>query len=166
MRSDSDSEVLQAHGAVHAWLEARTYEILEALVRLRLADARSTFEHMARVLDAHMAFEEARVLPAYRKVAPTDGPGRADHVDGDHTILQRHVVAIREMLDALMETCTDTASSTDRQLRHVLARLPVVYRLLSTLEHHTAREQQSVYPALPADVATGLVPELLRATRE
>lgn len=131
--------LVDAHLAVHRWLEDRAYLVLEALVACDVSTARARFDGLAAILEEHMAFEEQHVLPCYRSVAPSDGPGRADHVDGDHVILRRHVDAID---GALVEV---EAAST---MRAVLERLPVVYRLLATLEHHTAREQQSVYPAL------------------
>lgn len=128
--------VLDAHLAVHAWIEEHTYRMIEALVTSRFDDARALFARITRILDEHMAFEDAHVLPVYRKVAPADGPGRADHVDGDHVILKRHVVSIAQTLDEMTD------------LRSVLERLPIVYRLLGTLEHHTAREQNNMYPAV------------------
>lgn len=131
--------LVDAHLAVHRWLEDRAYLVLEALVARDVSTARARFDVLASILEEHMAFEEERVLPFYRSVAPPDGPGRADHVDGDHVILRRNVDAID---GALVEM--EAASA----LRAVLERLPIVYRLIATLEHHTAREQQSVYPAL------------------
>lgn len=131
--------LVDAHLAVHRLLEDRAYLMLEALVTHDVSTARARFDVLEALLDEHMAFEEERVLPHYRSVAPTDGPGRADHVDGDHVILRRHLEAIDT---ALLEM---EAAST---LRAILERLPFVYRLLGTLEHHTAREQRSVYPAL------------------
>ena len=133
------SNLVDAHLAVHRWLEDRAYLVVEALVSSDVSRARRRFDGLAALLEEHMAFEEERVLPHYRGVAPSDGPGRADHVDGDHVILRRHVDAID---GALVEI--EAASS----LRAVLERLPIVYRLLATLEHHTAREQNNVYPAM------------------
>ena len=133
-----DRALLDAHAAVHRWLEERAYATIEALVATDVVRARVLFDGFARVLAEHMAFEDERVLPVYTRVAPKDGPGRADHVEGDHTILRRHVDAIVALLDEV----------EGAPLRAVLERLPVVYRLLGTLEHHTAREQNNVYPAL------------------
>lgn len=135
--------LVDAHLAVHLWLEDRAYLVLESLVASDVGTARARFDQLAAILEEHMAFEEEHVLPLYRSVAPADGPGRADHVDGDHVILRRHVDAIDAALVEMEASFT---------LRSVLERLPVVYRLLATLEHHTAREQKSVYPALAASL--------------
>jgi hypothetical protein len=129
-------QLLDAHLAVHTWIEEHTYRVLEALVTSRPDEARATFARIVRVLDAHMAFEDVHVLPAYKTVAPSDGPGRADHIEGDHVILQRHIAAIHAALGEMTE------------LRSVLERLPVLYKLIATLEHHTAREQTAMYPAV------------------
>lgn len=129
-------ELLAAHVAVHAWIEEHTYRMIEALVTSRTGEARGLFARITRVLDVHMAFEDAHVLPLYRTLAPADGPGRADHIDGDHVILKRHLVAINEALDSMTS------------LRAVLERLPIVYRLIATLEHHTTREQSTMYRAV------------------
>jgi hypothetical protein len=128
--------LLEAHAAVHAWIEEHTYRMIEALVTSRHDDARATFARIAHVLDVHMAFEDAHVLPVYRTVAPADGPGRADHIDGDHVILQRHLAAIADAVAEMSD------------LRSVLERLPTIYKLIATLEHHTTREQSSMYPAV------------------
>lgn len=131
MTTEANADLVTAHARVHAWLEDNTYAV-------RVDDAQALFARVARLLREHMAFEDRHVMPMYKSVAPADGPGRADHVDGDHVILLRHVEAIDALLADL-----DGAS-----LRDVVTRLPVVYRLLATLEHHTAREQANVYPAL------------------
>ncbi len=128
--------LLDAHLAVHMWIEEHTYRMIEALVTSRYDEGRALFARITRVLDVHMAFEDEHCLPAYRTVAPADGPGRADHVDGDHVILKRHLAAMDEALDEMSG------------LRSVLERLPVVYRLIATLEHHTTREQSGMYPAV------------------
>lgn len=138
MTTEANADLVTAHARVHAWLEDSTYAMIEALVQLRIDDARARFAQLARLLREHMAFEEREVMPVYESVAPADGPGRADHVQGDHVILLRHIDAIDAVLTEL-----DGAS-----LRDVVTRLPVAYRLIATLEHHTAREQANVYPAL------------------
>lgn len=135
--------LVDAHLALHVLLEDRAYLVLEALVAVDVSTARARFDVLAALLEEHMAFEEEHVLPFYRSVAPKDGPGRADHVDGDHVILRRQVDAIDA---ALVEM---EAAST---LRAVLERLPALYRLLATLEHHTAREQRTVYPTLEREL--------------
>jgi hypothetical protein len=142
-----NAALLDAHAAVHRGFDDAVYDVLTKLVALDVAGARARFHAFKALLEEHMAFEEARVLPLYEQVAPKDGPGRLDHVRGDHTILVRHLDAIGAFLDGELPS-----------LRAVLEQLPVVYRLLATLEHHTVREQNNVYPvvAVADDVVTAL----------
>ena len=131
--------LLDAHASVHAFLEDALYQALAKLVHLDVAGAAVDVERFASALQEHMRWEDSEVLPVYRDVAPADGPGRADHVAGDHVILVRTLGSLKDTLSAL---------PADATLREVLEILPAAYRVLSTLEHHTAREQQNVYPAL------------------
>ncbi len=141
--------LLEIHGAVHAALEDAVYAVLDKLVSLDVAGAAAVFEALAARLVVHMSFEEAQVLPLYAPHAPKDGPGRLDHVAGDHTILLRHVEAVRAILAELSRAPPATEADAPAPRRAVLERLPVLYRLLGTLEHHTAREQNNVYRAIP-----------------
>ncbi len=123
------------HDAVHRLLEERVWRTLEALVVQDGARARGEFGEFAAALHEHMAVEDRLVIPAWRPLAPTDGPGRVDHLEGDHVVLVRLVSEISGFLPEPMD------------LRATLQRLPSVYRLLGVLEHHTVREE-SVYRVL------------------
>lgn len=123
------------HDALHRLLEERVWRTLEALVRLDGASARLAFGELAEALDEHMRVEDQLVIPAWRPLAPTEGPGRVDHLEGDHVVLVRLTREIAGFLPEPMD------------LRTTLQRLPSVYRLLGVLEHHTVREE-AVYRAL------------------
>lgn len=148
--------LVDAHTDVHVWLEDRVYDVLEALVARDLSRARAAWRSFVAVLDEHMAFEDQHVMRAYEDTAPADGPGRADHVEGDHTILVRHTAAIEDVLAALDDRTT---------LRAILEALPVFYRLLGTLEHHTMREATYVYPALARTVPAARAHDVIVALR-
>ena len=145
------TSVAVVHDALHQLLEERVWRTLEALVTLDAELARRHFRLFAEVLDAHMAVEEQLVIPAWRPLAPTEGPGRVDHLEGDHVVLVRLVTEIAGFLPEQAD------------LRTTLQRLPSLYRLLGVLEHHTVREV-TVYPALeeqlPEDVRTSLTAAL------
>lgn len=120
-----------AHAALHEALADALYRVLTRVLDGDLAGARALLAALTRVFEEHQAFEEEHVMPAYAPLAPADGPGRVDHVAGDHVILTRTLAAAH---DALAEL---TAGGTARA---VLERLPTVQRVIATLEHHTLRE--------------------------
>jgi hypothetical protein len=94
-------------------------------------------------------------MPAYAPLAPADGPGRVDHVAGDHVILTRTLAAAH---DALAEL---TAGGTARV---VLERLPTVQRVIATLEHHTLREAR-VYETIETIETIATMEPLAKAAR-
>src|ERR1043166_7255561 len=142
---------LDAHAAVHRFIEDELYGVLEARGARDGDGAAARFTRMRAVLEEHMAWEEANVIPLYAPIAPKDGPGRLDHIAGDHTILIRNCDIARGAIDGL-------SSSSPPSLRDVLEQLPHVYRLIAALEHHTLREQNNVYGKIDAgdDVTAAL----------
>lgn len=159
--ADPTSALVAANAAVHRRCEDEAYGVLEALVRLDVTAATARFRALVDLLEEHMAFEEEHVMPAYAPLAPADGPGRADHLAGDHTILHRHLALIDATLGGLAATGADASLG----LRRVLEELPAVYRLLATLEHHTTREQSHVYPALARALPAAEADALARQIR-
>ena len=153
---------LEAHAAVHRWIEDALYGVLEALVARDIdgeIDGASTrFTRMRAVLEEHMRFEDEHVIPRYAPLAPKDGPGRLDHIAGDHTILIRNCDIAAGAMVAL---------SSSSSLRDVLEQLPHLYRLIAALEHHTLREQNNVYGKIDAgdDVTNALKALVDRASR-
>jgi len=135
------ASIVSVHDELHRRLEERVWRLLEAMATRDTPQALRHFHLFATVLDAHMAIENERVIPAWRPLVPAEGPGRVDHLEGDHVILVREVTEIRGFLPE------------PGDLRTTLHRLPVVYRLLSVLEHHTAREVP-VYRALETALST------------
>jgi len=132
-----NDEVIALHDAHHGRLHDHLFELLEALVDVDTHRARAVFTTLCAELEAGLKLEDDVVIPLY-KTQPLRSPqGRADHVEGDHVILRRTIAAIDGWLDELGPT---PARKT------VLAGLPVVYRLLGTLEHHHEREKLHLYP--------------------
>lgn len=139
------------HDEVHLRLEERVWRTIEALIALDPAAAVGHFREFADGLDTHMTIEDQLVIPAWRPLAPADGPGRVDHLEGDHVVLVRLVAEIRGFL----------ADATD--LRTILKRLPAVYRLLGVMEHHTMREERvyrTLESTLPSDAREHLTGRL------
>lgn len=139
------------HDEVHLRLEERVYRTLEALIALDPASAVRHFREFSEGLALHMAIEDELVIPAWRPHAPVDGPGRADHLEGDHVVLVRLMGEIQGFLGEPVD------------LRTILKRLPSVYRLLGVMEHHTMREER-VYRflegSLPSDACEHLTARL------
>jgi hypothetical protein len=138
------AQILALHAAHHSRLRELLFLTLERLVVVDIDAARRAFDAFAEELDAGLALEDEIVLPAYRPLQAAAGPGRADHVEGDHVILHRGL----GFVDALLAEVAGQPS-----LRGVLEGLPHVYRLLGTLEHHTERELRHVYPVVVAALA-------------
>ena len=150
------TELIALHDAHHARLHEHVLTILEALVDVELPLARAVLEQLNEELVAGLMLEDDVILPLYRTLPLASPQGRADHVDGDHVILRRTLGAIAAWFDELGEA---------PRRRDVLAGLPVVYRLLNTLEHHHERERTHVYPAVDAvidDVARTNATTILR----
>jgi hypothetical protein len=134
-------DVIALHDRHHERLVELLYATLDRLVDADVVGARAAFATFERELHEGLAVEDDVVLPVYRMLQPTQGPGRADHVDGDHVILRRGLGFVHALLD-------DVEASPLR--RTALVGLPHVYRLLGTLEHHTERERRHVYPVVVA----------------
>ena len=144
MTSTSTKTSLEdAHDRHHARLHDGFYEVIGRWVTPeRFADgvdAQTLFRRLCGELEAAVDLEERAILPAYRTLPSHAPQGRPEVVDGDHTILRRTIVAIEERFAAIGATPTQ---------REVLEALPLVYRLIATLEHHTEREQRHVYPSM------------------
>jgi hypothetical protein len=154
-------DVIALHDRHHARLVDLLFVTIERLVDVDpvagVDAARATFSTFERELLEGLAIEDDVVMPAYRSLQPAQGPGRADHVDGDHVILRRGLGFVHALFD-------EVAASPTR--RAALQGLPHVYRLLGTLEHHTERERRHVYPvvvpALDDDARAQLAASLRR----
>jgi hypothetical protein len=134
--------LLALHDAHHARLEELLYATIEAAVLLEGERATASLQTFAAELAEGLALEDALLLPIYARLGPQEGPGRLAHVEGDHTILLRGLDAASA---ALAQALTE---ATAAKRRPVLAMLPLLYRLLGTLEHHTERERRHVYPVV------------------
>lgn len=106
--------------------------------------ARDRFAVFVAELREGLDLEERVILPAYRGLGSHSPQGRPDVVDGDHVILERGIEATLAWLTALAAL----PPSADARRRDVAIGLPVVHRLLATLEHHGERERRHVYPAV------------------
>jgi hypothetical protein len=142
-QAPSPARLVALHDAHHARLEDLLYGCLEAAVGRRADEATAALAAFATELHAGLALEDELVLPCFAKVGPTEGPGRLAHLEGDHVILLRTLGLAQE---ALAQGLADSAQNG--RLRPVLEALPALYRVLSTLEHHTERERRHLYPAV------------------
>ena len=152
-----NDDVMALHDAHHERLHSHVFELLDALVDVDMLRARAVFGVLCDELEDGLRLEDDVVIPLY-KTQPLRSPqGRADHVEGDHVILRRTLAAIDAWLDEL-------GASPLRKT--VLAGLPVVYRLLGTLEHHHEREKLHLYtvavPLLHGEALTKTLTELRR----
>ena len=158
-KTDKDlmnDDVIALHDAHHDRLHDHVFGLLEALVDVDTHRARVVFKTLCDELETGLRLEDDVVIPIY-KTQPLRSPqGRADHVEGDHVILRRTIAAIDAWLDEL------GASPTRRR---VLAGLPVVYRLLGTLEHHHEREKLHLYPVVAPLLEGALLDETLAVLR-
>ena len=152
-------ELLELHGRVHEALREDLLTAIEALVSQNLPEARAIFERFDRRLSLHMRFEDDLVLPRYAAHAPSEGAGRLEHIEGDHTVLLRHVERTLVILD-------DLESGAPALLREIMLSLDTPLRLLNTLEHHTLREQTHVYPVLLEQSDEAFRTTLTRKLRE
>src|SRR3954464_1308270 len=92
---------LAAHAAVHHLLEDALYGVLERLVALDVDGAPTPLAPPRGGPEGHKGGGEEAVLPLYAPIAPKDGPGRLDHVAGDHTILLRNCDIATHAIDTL-----------------------------------------------------------------
>jgi hypothetical protein len=137
------------HARHHERLAEHLLCTVEALMAVDVDAARDHFAVFVAELREGLDLEERVILPAYRAL-PTHAPqGRPDVVDGDHVILERGIEATLSWMTAL----SALPPGKDARRRDVAVGLPVVYRLLGTLEHHGERELRHVYPAVAACLA-------------
>lgn len=131
--------LVEVNARAHVELEARWLDVMEALLTLRLDDARVALLRFEAVILRHAAFEDAEVLPRF---VPEEGDRTSEHVSGDHKILERVIAGALRQLDALR------AASPPPPLREVASVLEPFVRVHNVLTHHTDREQSRLYPAL------------------
>jgi len=140
-------ELSAFHDAHHARLDALLWRVVDAVFDIDVARARAALALAHDELLAGLALEDDVIMPRYRAAfAAHPGPpqSRPDVVDGDHDLLRRGLDAVGAFLGDV-----DQAPADERR-RAAAVGLPVVYRLIGTLEHHSEREQRHVYPVVAA----------------
>jgi iron-sulfur cluster repair protein YtfE (RIC family) len=149
--------------AHHAWQEERLLEFVEHLTLLDWAAAEATLARFVAQLEEHMALEEERVLPLFKRVIEDEPPAGMDpvlvikQVDGDHVILTRTLGRVRDALEQAREANTR---------RHLVRELDTFLLMRRVLEHHTSREQRDLYPHLDERLSEGERVAILEALRE
>ena len=138
----ADEAIIALHAAHHARLEELLLQTLEALAAGVVVQARAVLVVCVNELLLGLQLEDDVILPLYDSLGPHAPQGRRVVVDGDHTILRRTMEAVAVFLDDV-----EAVSPAQRQ-RAIMVGLPVVYRLLHTLEHHGEREARHVYPVV------------------
>ena len=137
---------------LHERMEEGLLQVLEALTELRVDEARERWMDVIRRMDAHADAEARLVIPLYDALGEAPRGGSAELMEADHLTLNKVQVAAKEALASL-------GQGPVALRRQMVLALPLVYRVRSVLEHHTAREQAHMYPALdeglaPADSAS------------
>lgn len=138
----TDDVIIGWHDAHHARLQELILQTLEHLAGGDVGAARSLFSIGVAELLRGLALEDDVILPLYDTLGPHAPQGRRVVVDGDHTILRRTIEAVGTFFDDV------DGEAPPRRQRAIMIGLPVVYRLLHTLEHHTEREARHVYPVV------------------
>jgi hypothetical protein len=139
---DGDDDIVALHQAHHDRLEELLIQTVEHLMDVDVVAATGVFGRFVDELEQGLALEEAVIMPAYRGLQEHAPQGRPDVVDGDHVILRRGIEASRALLEGL------AAMPSEKRRRCIAIELPTVHRLVGTLEHHSAREDRHVYPAV------------------
>jgi len=132
----------RANADVHEELDRRLRAHRVRVMDRDGAEALRTWDAFARLLERHIADEEALVLPAYAELCRVDPPARGgapEIVDRDHDKLRSHLHEIGSRLQALVGAAG---------AEPFLALLDRQKILVDLLEHHDLRETQLVYPHL------------------
>lgn len=124
------------NAAAHVAFDARYLDLLEALTACDYPAALHVFHELCAHLRAHLEIEERELLP----LLADEQLGVTRLIGGDHLIIERLLKRISTALTELAATCPPR--------RDMLAHLPLLIRLGAVLEHHTEREQQTLYPLL------------------
>ena len=141
----------------HSHLDALFLEHQTAVLDRDLASARGALEAYALALDAHMAEEEAHVLPLYRARVP-EQPGAQTQM-----FLDEHA-RIRLLLADLVKKGDALAAAADRpDPKSVLGFLDQETQFKNYMDHHDRRERAFLYPGLDG-VTTPEEREALLAT--
>lgn len=140
----------------HAAFDDSYLDLLEAFTACDYSAALAVFHDLNSQLQAHLEFEESQLLPLL-----ADGqPGMVRLISSDHLIIERLLKSITIVLAELINTRPPR--------RSMLCHLPLMVRLGAVLEHHTEREQQTLYPLLdehlPDDNVHTLANQLAQAT--
>jgi len=155
------TSLVDANRAIHARLDETYTDVVASLFQSDLTTAKSHLARFVDALHAHLAVEDAHVLPRFAALGPVDDdPHALRKIEGDHVILSRALSSVVEALAA--------ANARDPAWpRAMVAHIDALARLKGVLEHHSLREDRDLYPRLDAlldDVARDLVQRALVGT--
>lgn len=126
----------------HAALDAQFLAHQTALLDRDVAGARAALARWREMLAAHMAEEEARILPVYAARCPQPPGGQTQMFLDEHRKL-------RELADDAT-TRTDALDAAGPAPAAILALLDRETMLKNYLDHHDRRERSFLYAALDA----------------
>jgi hypothetical protein len=112
---------------------------------LRLDDAGALLGRYRDALVLHMQFEEQHLFPAYAEL-PEQGRWAASLYVQEHRKIQKLLEACSTGLEWLREQRLDAS----QMRRNVIALIDREKTLKGLLEHHEAREEESMLPLLDA----------------
>ena len=147
MPAPQPTTFVATNAAIHATLHEHHWRLIEALTELDLVMAQNAFAALTSLLHAHLDVEEHALMPAFLEFVPhSDGEKTLKLVDGDHIILQRSEDAMAAQLAAF---------GHEVSRRTMVLTIETFLRFGRVLEHHTSREEKTLYPAFDAARAEG-----------
>ena len=139
--ADQLGPLVEENQRAHDAIEDALLDVLESVTALKMTSALERWARFLDRLDAHIAFEEREIFPAYAELSDHPRGGGPELFDGDHVTLRKVIAACRTALEEITDTVTD-------QRRLMVTRLGPLLRLRNVLEHHDLREQRFLYPRL------------------
>ena len=126
----------------HAHLDALFLEHQTAVLDRDLTSARGALEAYVQALDAHMAEEEAHILPLYRARVPEQPGAQTQMFLDEHARIRLLLADLVKKVDGLC------AGAVRPDPKAVLAFLDQETQFKGYMDHHDRRERAFLYPGL------------------
>lgn len=140
----------------HTALELAFHQFQEALIGLSLHEALMALGQWHELLAAHIAWEEAGLLAAYVQLVPEPPRG------GPHALFFEEHRKLHRMADELLgRLCHILEGEESHRRAKTLDLLERTFKLKGLAEHHHAREEQLLIPALSEVMAAAELAQLL-----
>lgn len=125
----------------HTHLDALFLEHQTAVLDRDLTSARGALEAYALALDAHMAEEQAHILPLYGARVPEQPGGQTRMFLDEHARIRVLLADLQKKVDAL-------CGLEKPEPKAVLALLDQETQFKNYMDHHDRRERSFLYPGL------------------